>query len=459
MTEITISDTLSRFATQLSYAELPPEVAKIAKLRILDTVGVCLASRDLEYAKAMLDLVLEQGGPEEAVAYGSKRRMPASWAALYNGSLAHGNDYDDTHSKSIIHVGGAVVPTALAMAEKLGRGGKDVLAAVVAGYEVVARIGMAAAKGFHAQGFHPTGVCGAFSACAVASKLLGLAPAQMAHAFGIAGSQASGSMEFLAEGAWTKRMHPGWAAHSGVVAAGLAQRGFKGPRRTFEGRYSLYNLYANTVKPDLPRATAGLGEEWEILNTDYKPYPCGHISHPYMDCALKLKREQGVKPEEIESIELRVPTAGVAILCEPAEDKRRPKSSYAARFSLPYAVGAVLVWGKAGIEEFSDAKIDDPAVLALCDRTRYVVDDTLPFPQSFPGWLFITMKDGRRLEARMDASRGSRENPMSDADVHGKFEANAARALPGAQVRRLWDEGLRLDGAADIRNFTQLLAN
>jgi 2-methylcitrate dehydratase PrpD len=459
MSERTISESLARFVSALKYADLPADVAKIAKLRLLDTVGVCLASRDMAYAKAVLDFAVEQGGPAEAVAYGTQHRLPASWAALYNGSLAHGNDYDDTHSKSIVHVGGAVVPTALAMAEKTGGDGRSVLAAIVAGYEVVTRIGMAASKGFHAQGFHPTGVCGAFSATAVAGKLLGSTPDQLTHGFGIAGSQASGSMEFLAEGAWTKRMHPGWAAHAGVVAAGLACRGFTGPRKIFEGRYSLYNLYANTVKPELGRALGGLGEEWEILNTDYKPYPCGHISHPYMDCALQLRREHGLKPQDIAAIELRVPTAAVAILCEPAADKRRPKNSYAARFSLPYAVGAVLVWGKAGIDEFSDARIQDRDVLALCDRTTYVIDDSLPFPRSFPGWLFITLIDGRRLEARMDASRGSRENPMSDDDVRQKFEANARRALPAAQVERLWDQGLTLENAADIRQFTKLLVN
>lgn len=459
MTQATISETLARFATGLAYAELPAEVAKMAKLRLLDTVGVCLASRDMAYAQAVLDFTVEQGGPAEAVAYGSARRLPASWAALYNGALAHGNDYDDTHSKSIVHVGGVVVPTALAIAEKLGGDGRSLLTAVVAGYEVATRIGMGASKGFHAQGFHPTGVCGAFSAAAVAGKLLGATPEQLAHGFGIAGSQAAGSMEFLGEGAWTKRMHPGWAAHAGVVAAGLALRGYTGPRKIFEGRYGIYNLYANTVEPDFARAVAGLREEWEILNTDYKPYPCGHISHPYMDCALKLRREHRLKPEDIAAIELRVPTAAVAILCEPAADKRRPQNSYAARFSLPYAVGAVLVWGKAGIEQFADSNITNREVLALCDRTTYVVDDTLPFPRSFPGWVFITLKDGRRLEARMDASRGSRENPMSDDDVREKFEANARRALPAPRVQRLWDEGLELEKTADIRQFTQLLTH
>lgn len=459
MKEASISSTLAGFVAELGYADLPAEVATNAKHRILDTVGVCLASIDMEYAKAMLDLALEQGGPEEATVYGTRRKMPASWAALYNGSLAHGNDYDDTHSKSIVHAGGVIIPTALAMSEKLGRTGKHAIAAVVAAYEVVARIGMAASKGFHAQGFHPTGVCGVFSAAATAGKLLDLPSEQIANAFGIAGSQAAGSMEFLADGAWTKRMHPGWAAHGGIVAAGLARRGYTGPKRIFEGRYGLYNLYANMVKADLSLATANLKREWEILNTDYKPYPCGHISHPYMDCALRLRREHALTTGQIESIELRVPAAAVAILCEPAEDKRRPKNSYAARFSLPYAVGVILVSGKAGIEEFGEARIKDPAILALCDRTRYVIDDSLPFPRSFPGWVIIRLKDGKRLEARMDASRGSRENPMSEQELYEKFEANASRGLPRAQVKQLWERGLRLETAENIRSFTELLSH
>jgi 2-methylcitrate dehydratase PrpD len=458
MTEAPISATLAAFVADLGYADVPTEVATNAKHRILDTVGVCLASTGMEYAKAMLDMAQTQGGPEESIAYGTKRRMPASWAVLYNGSLAHGNDYDDTHSKSIVHAGGVIVPTALAMAEKLGRSGKQTIAAIVAAYDVVARIGMAASKGFHAQGFHPTGVCGVFSAAATAGKLLELQKGQLAHAFGIAGSQAAGSMEFLADGAWTKRMHPGWAAHGGVIASELARRGYTGPSRVFEGRYGLYQLYANATKPDLALATANLKKEWEILNTDYKPYPCGHISHPYMDCALRLRRKYNLKPDQIESIELRVPTAGVAILCEPAEDKRRPKNSYAARFSLPYAIGVILVSGRAGIEEFSEARIHDPAILALCDRTRYVVDDTLPFPRSFPGWVIIQLADGRRIEERMDASRGSRELPMTENELFEKFEANALLALPRAQVQQLWEQGMKFEQIDQVRGFTELLS-
>ncbi len=254
-------------------------------------------------------------------------------------------------------------------------------------------------------------------------------------------------------------MHPGWAAHAGIVASGLAARGFVGPQRIFEGRYGLYNVYAPTVQPDLALATADLGSEWEILETDYKPYPCGHISHPYMDCALQLKREHDLRPADVESIELRVPAAAVPILFEPQAEKRRPRNSYAARFSMPYAVAVVLVNGKAGIDEFEDARLDDPVVLDLCARTRYVIDDTLPFPRSFPGWVIVHRKDGSRIEARMEASRGSRENPMSTDDVRAKFEANARRALPAVQADALWSAGMRLDEAADIGSFAALLAS
>lgn len=454
--EITVSQRLGEFVHGLQYSALPDEVVAVAKLRVLDTVGVCLASVGMPYAEAIYNLCCEQGGPQVAQAFGRSERMPEVWAGLYNGSLAHGNDFDDTHSRSIVHIGGAVVPSALAVSERLGSSGRSVLTAVVAGYEVAARIGMAASKGFHAQGFHPTGVCGVFSAAATAGKLIGLSATQIANAFGVAGSQASGSLEFLEDGAWTKRMHPGWSAHAGIIAAGLARRGFIGPRRTFEGRYGLYKLYANTVTPDLDLATRALGHEWEILNTDFKPYPCGHISHPYMDCALRLKAEHDLKPEEIEAIELRVPAAAVPILCEPLEAKRRPQNSYAARFSLPYAVAAILVEGRAGIDEFSEDAISNTRVLGLCERTTYVVDESLPFPRSFPGWVVIRLRSGRTLEFRMDASRGSREIPMTMDEVRQKFMTNAVRALPRQQAELLWENGLALESCENVSEFSSL---
>jgi 2-methylcitrate dehydratase PrpD len=456
--ERSISEQLSRFAVTLDFDDLPESVAANAKLRLLDTLGACLASVGMPYADAMLDVVHEHGGREEARLFATARRVPASMAVLYNASLAHGNDYDDTHSASIVHPGSVIVPTALALAEKHGCSGKQLLAAMVAGYEVVARLGMVVPKGFHEQGFHPTGVCGVFAAAVVAGKLSGLSDAQVCHAMGIAGSQAAGSMAFLDDGAWTKRLHPGWAAHGGVIAAALAQRAFTGPRKILDGRYSLYALYAPAAVPDLGLATAALGEEWEILNTGFKPYPCGHISHPYMDCALRLRQQHAIAPEQIAAIELRVPAAVVPILCEPQADKRRPPNAYASRFSLPFSVALILACGHAHIEDFSEERIADPGILALCQRTTYAIDDSLPFPANFPGWVILRLKDGRTLETRMDCARGSRENPMSEREVFEKFEANAALALSRARAREIWERGQRLESIAHIGSLTDLLS-
>ncbi len=452
------SQVLAEFAAGLDYAAIPAEVVGNVRLRILDTVGVCLASVGMSYAAAIADVVREQGGPPEATLFGRRERAPAAWAVLHNGALAHGNDYDDTHSVAIVHPSGVVVPTMLALAERAGASGAEAIAAAVAGYEVGLRIGMAVPGGFHARGFHATGVCGAFAAAVVAGRLLRLDAGRIAHAIGIVLSQASGSMEFLSDGAWTKRLHPGWAAHAGVVAALLAARGYTGPATALEGRFGLLNAYAAPARPDLDRLASGLGSEWETLNVGFKPYPCGHISHPYMDCALALRKRHGLAPEDVEAIELRVPGPAVPILCEPLADKQRPVNSYAARFSLPYSVAVVLVLGRAGIDDFSEERIRDPRILALAARTTYVVDDSLPFPRHFPGWVRLRLRDGRLVEERIDAARGSREHPMTDADLREKFEANAGRALPAAARQAVWETGLRFETLARCDAFLRPLA-
>lgn len=455
---MSLSRALAAFGSNLGFDDLPEEVVVSARLRLLDTVGACLASVGMEYADAMLGMVGEQGESRDALLFGSSKRASAAWAACYNGALAHGNDYDDTHSVALIHISGVVVPTVLALGERHRAPGRRVLEAAVAAYETGLRIGMAAPSGFHARGFHATGVCGVFAAAIGASKLLGLNAPRMANAIGIAGSQAAGSMEFLVEGAWTKRLHPGWAAHGGIVAAQLAARGYTGPSTVLEGRYGLFNAYAGMPPPDEAKLTAGFGREWETLNIDFKPYPCGHISHPYMDCARSLRERHAFALEEIESIELRVPPAAVPILCEPYAEKIRPPNAYAARFSLPYAVAVVLKLGRAGIDEFSEERIRDAEVLALAARTRYVADASLPFPQSFPGWVKIRLRSGRELEQRMDDSRGSRKLPMSEAELYEKFSANAARTLPAERIRRIWDAGVSIDRLDDVRAFTDLLS-
>ena len=455
---MSLSHALADFACGLDLERVPTEVVANARLRLLDTVGVCLASVGMEYADAMMHVIGEQGASTEATLIGGTQRAAAGWAAFYNGGLAHGNDYDDTHSVSLMHISAVVVPTVLAMGERIRAAGADVIAAAIAAYETGLRIGMAAPTAFHARGFHTAGVCGVFAAAIAAARLLKLDAGKTTHALGIAGSQASGSMEFLSNNAWTKRMHPGWAAHAGIVAAQLAARGFTGPATILEGRYGLFNSYAGTPAPNASAFAAGLGREWETLNIDFKPYPCGHLSHPYMDCARDLRSQHKLRPGDIAAVELRVPTHAVSILCEPLADKQRPASAYAARFSLPYSVAVVFALGHAGIDEFSEERIRDPEVLALAARTSYVVDDTLPFPQAFPGWVRIRLRDGRELERRMDASRGSREIPMSTDEFYQKFSANVERCLPSASARPIWEAGNRAEQLRDINEFTRLVA-
>src|ERR1043166_3277636 len=335
---MSLSQALAQFAFRLKLEDIPQEVVANARLRLLDTVGVCLASAGMQYADGIAQVVAEQGASAEATMIGSGRRAAAGWAALYNGALAHGNDYDDTHSVALMHASAVVMPTVLAIGERLKASGAEVITAAIAAYETALRIGMSVSSAFHARGFHTTSVCGIFAAAIGAGKLLRLDAQQIAHAIGIAGSQASGSLEFLSDGAWTKRMHPGWAAHAGIIAAQLAGNGFTGPATALEGRFGLFASYAGRPAPDESKLTAGLGGTWEILNMDFKPYPCGHISHPYMDCARQLRSQHNLSPGDIAAVELRVPSGAVPIVCEPLADKLKPASSYAACFSAPYRV-------------------------------------------------------------------------------------------------------------------------
>jgi len=455
---MSLSHALAEFAVSLALESVPPEVVANARVRFLDTIGACLASAGMDYADALSRTVAEQGASDEATLMGLPQRACASWAAFYNGALAHGNDYDDTHSTALMHASGVVIPAVLAMGERLHASGAEVVTAALAAYETGLRIGTAASGAFHAHGFHTTSVCGVFAAAVGAARLLRLDARKTAHAIGIAGSQASGTLEVLSDGAWTKRMHPGWAAHAGIVAAQLAAHGYTGPATILEGKHGFFRSYAGASPPGASTLTAGLGSAWETLNIDIKPYPCGHISHPYMDCARELRSQHKLAPGDIAAIELRVHPAMLPIVCEPRADKIAPPNAYAACFSLPYAVAVVLARGHGGIDDFSESGIRDPEVLGLASRSHYVVDDTLPFPGSFPGWIKIRLNNGRELERRMDASRGSREHPMSPAEIEEKFSANAARCLPAASVGALWEAGMKLERLGDIHELTRLLA-
>ena len=448
----TFAETLATFATGLSPAGVPRDVAEQATRLLLDTAGVTLAAVPEDFAASVHAVARALGGPPESSLWGGREQVGMAAAVLANGTLAHGLDYDDTLEEAIVHTGSCCVTAALAVGEACHAAGGDVLAAIVAGVEVMAAVGRACPGAFHRRGFHPTALCGGFGAAAAAGCLLGLTPVEMATAFGLCGSQASGIIEYLADGSWTKRLHAGWAAHAGVVAALLAQAGFTGPRTVFEGTHGFYRAFAGEP-PDAARLRAladGLGREWAIQRLMFKAYPCGSINQPYMDCAARIRARPGFDPAAIRAIICRTAEGPVHRLWEPLAEKQRPTTPYGAKFSLPYCIALVLVEGQAGVDGFSDARTRDPRILDVAGKVRYVVDPSLPYPQRFTGHVRVELADGRVLEETQDAPRGGLEYPLAPGELRGKFRANAARALPLPQVDVLLERLLAIDRAGDV---------
>src|SRR5437879_2679708 len=374
---MTLAERLAAFTASLSFDALPDEVVASVRLRTLDVLGIALASSRGDWAPAVIDLAGEGGG--ECTVVGTARSAPVPLAILINGTLAHGLDFDDTHAASITHASAVILPTVLALAEAYELDGRATVTAAVAGYEAIARIGMAASGAFHARGWHATAVCGAFAAALAAGRLQNLDDKRLTAALGLAGSFASGVMEHLEDGSWVKRLHPGWAGHSGALAAALARGGVPGPATILEGRFGLYRTFLG-VEPD-PRPFETLGREWEILRVGCKPYPCCHLNHAYLDCALELLRAPGVSADAIESIECRVPAGEVPIVCEPVEVKRRPRTSYDAQFSLPFSVAAAFLDGAVGVDTYAPARL---GTSASCAWRRACATWSIP-TRRFPG--------------------------------------------------------------------------
>jgi 2-methylcitrate dehydratase PrpD len=435
----------ARFVRELRLDHVPAAIQAKAQLLALDTIGSCLASSREDFGLAALDAAERLGGPPESTLIGAAARVGAANAVLANGTLAHGLDFDDTREDAIVHTGSVAVTTALAVGEAASASGRAALEALIAGVEVMCRVGLAVPGRFHARHFHPTSLAGGFAAAAVAGKLRGLTEEQLVHAFGICGSQAGGIIEYLVDGSWTKRLHPGWAAHAGVVAVELAQSGFTGPATVFEGIHGFYEAFAGGH--DAARLDAlleSLGREWELGALTFKPYPCGSIAHPYMDCALRLRERHGLRPEQIEEIRCRTAEGPLPRLWEPLAAKHRPPNGYAAKFSLPYLLAVILVKGRAGLAEFTDEAVTDEAVLGLAARVGYEIDATIDYPRQFVGDVSVRLHDGRQFHERQDRPRGGPDLPMSREAIEEKFRGNAALAIPAEQARRAIEHAAHL---------------
>ena len=459
--DTTIARTLAEFAASLRAADIPPEVRERARYLMLDAVGIAHASTHYDFAHRALSAVTDLSeGVGTTPLIGLPQRLTSRDALLMNGILIHGLDYDDTHAAGVVHATSSCLPCALGVGAQVGTTGEEVVTAFIVGIEAAARLGAVAKGGFHQIGFHPTGVVGAFACALIAGRLRGLNVDQLAMAQGIALSVASGSLEFLQDGAWTKRMHPGWSAVAGSTATTLARHGFIGPRAVYEGRFGLFSTYLGqyAAAADLALATAGLGTTWELMNVTVKPIPACHFTHACADAAAILRDRHGLKPSDIASVRALVPGEVVKTVCEPVATKKKPQNSYDAQFSIPYIVATALVHGSFGLQHLEDSALADPEVLALAAKVEYEVDPASPFPRSYSGEVIVTTKDGRTLRQREEVNRGGTGRPISNADVQKKFFENATLVVSSARAREVCDLVLAIEEFDDVGELAEGLA-
>jgi 2-methylcitrate dehydratase PrpD len=392
----------------------------MARKLFLDVSGLCIAARREQYVAATLQAVDRAG---LCTALGHTGGFDAFGAALINGTAAHGEDFDDTFEGGPVHSGAVIVPAVLAACEREGLGGDRLLAGIVTGTELLCRLSLVAPKATHKAGFHPTGVFGALAAAGAAGVALRLPQEVIVSALGIAGSMASGIIEYLAEGTWTKRMHAGWAAQSGLRAALMARGGFLGPRTVLEGTHGFFHAFAPSVEPDFGKLLDGLGRTWLMETVAFKPYACGTMTQPFIDCAIELARD-GARAEDITGILCEVAEGTVHRLWEPLSDKQRPPTPYAAKFSTPFCMAVGFVDRKAGFAQFTGSRIQDPGVLAMAAKIRYVINPKDDYPRNYSGHLRATFTDGRQRELRQPFMRGGAHAPLSTGELEAKFMDN-----------------------------------
>jgi 2-methylcitrate dehydratase PrpD len=416
-----VAEKLAEGIAAVNPARLPAAMRAKCEDLAVDVIGLCLTVRNEDYVKATL-AACDDDGPCTAI--GHTRTLSTAGAALVNGTAIHGEDFDDTFEGGPVHAGAVIVPAVLAACERHRPDGAAALTGIAVGVETLCRLGLVAPKLVHKAGFHPTAVFGTMAAAAGVAAALKLDRRGIVDALGIAGSMASGIIEYLAEGTWTKRMHAGWAAQSGLRAALLAQHGFVGPRTVFEGTHGLFHGFAHTTKGDYEALIGDFGTRWVTQTLAFKPYPCGTMAHPYIDCARRLAA-RGIKAADIREMVCGVGEGTVHRLWEPLADKQRPPNGYGAKFSTPYCIAAGFVRGNVGLGDFTDAAVKDPAVLALAAKVRYVVDPDNPYPNNFTGHIRATMNDGSVIEERQPHMRGGAHEPLTRADIDDKFILNA----------------------------------
>ena len=444
----------AEFCEQLKYEDLSPEVIKRTKLLILDTVGIIIRARhDAESTPSLVSAIdkLEMSNGSCQV-FSDKKTYSPSAAALLNGTLAHSLDFDDTHAEASLHSSAPILSAALAGAQMNKSSGQELITACVVGYEVQIRLGLAGGSSAHyKKGFHPSATCGIFGAAAAAGYLLGLTKEQYISAFGIALSQSAGSMQFLTDGAWTKRSHVGQAAQNGLSCAIMAGEGFKGPSEAFEGQWGYLHSYASGG--DVKKAMNGLGEKFETLNLGVKPYPSCRYSHAAIDGLIELKKELKFSSDDLDDIDIGLSETALNIIGYPLTDKQHPKSIVDGQFSMPFCAAVTV---KSGGLQWDDYKnhLNNKDTLSLCNKIKVSPDEDAEkcCPEYMSAKIKVVVK-GEKYEKFVKIPKGEPENFMEDEEFISKFKGLTEPYLSKKSVDQLTDLMLKIDQANNVNSI------
>jgi 2-methylcitrate dehydratase PrpD len=443
----TLSGALAAFVANSELSQIPREVIRRSKDLIVDTLGVAYAALQDPFAKSVLTAGRALGPDGCSTVVGSAACLRPREAALVNGALMHGLDYDDTHIKAMMHSSVVSLPTALAIAEDRKLSGQELLATFVVASEAAIRLGLAAAGLLPTAGFHATGVIGHFASALAAGRLMRLSERELIAAQGVAGSTAAGILAYLDDGTWTKRLHPGWAAVGGISAAELAKAGFLGPSRVYEGRFGFFETHLgnNAAAAKTASAMEALGQKWHVLDVSPKPYPICHLTHGCAEAAIEIARRNDIQVADISEVTALVPAQAMSLVAEPLEQKRRPSSEYEAMFSAPYAVAVGLARRRFGMLDLTKQALGDPEVAALCVKVRCEPDPQSGFPEFCSGGVVVRTRDGRELAGHVRVNAGAGDRAFSAAEIKEKFKNSSAAALSDAHSERIYEAVMSLE--------------
>lgn len=418
MSSVILAEHIATISTSQT-ANIPESVSQMLQRVTLDAYGLMFSARNTDYIRAIESSCIDNGN---STAFGHGSRFTMQDAALINGTAIHGEDFDDTFEGTPVHVSSVIVPTILAITEREDVSPDTFIKSMACGAELICRLALVAPTAVHRQGFHPTAILGAFGASLTASVAYGLSPQQTASALGIVGSMASGIIEYLAEGTWTKRMHPGWAASAGIKSAMMAKAGFKGPRTVFEGTHGLFKGFAsNSITPDFGHLES-FGDDWVSAGLAFKPYACGTMTQPFVDCAVQASKI--LRSENIKEIHAHVGEGTVHRLWEPLEEKRNPSTPYGAKFSVPYCVAIGFLDGKAGLNEFTEEQLSRDDIQSLTSKITYSINPEDPYPEEYVGWIDVIDWEGNTHTVKQSCLRGGKQEPMAQQELEDKFKNN-----------------------------------